>query len=1738
MLHGLSKDAGKHTCATIFNLFLRLLPRLQLPERGSKEDTELRSKLSLDKHIDDTKFILLWFSKVILLSIVRTELTSSTARSPPAGLTTSEYDFLTLNGKPDAWDPTSHEGLNLIDTKVTILSFLASGAFIDEERFLTALFAAADPNSRISSIAEDILKRITVSLEDTALIKNLFGIYTISKPALKIRILIFLSKSVVATTFPHQIITIVQESMLSENTNSPPVKGLEASKLRNALFSFMNWVARVGSESDLQKVAPVLISFLRSFIEEQGWPVPNGRSVDEVSLRALAYETLGAIAKAVPITVLEPELSLVQWLFRSLTEERSTGTIIISIEGALASLLNAFAQPLDPKLKEGLRSLLLKYMTQEEGGDIVRSARFSTLRWANRCLEYSDVVGRWIDILALGSRTDERREVVEEGNKGLVSRVLKAMIGYHTNMLQDPHWYRLVNSLSNSPSFSLPDWTQLVKNFFTDQDLLGKPGAASGTSSGMEIDSVSVFGKFSGTNINAFTHAVGYCHRMLLLSALENPKLQISGDADWERQLDVLCRTDKRSRKSVRLYMNNADKDALIIFFSAAFEGMLWKDGNELQLQDCGKSFVELGSLTPRRSLEALASRANELLRTIGSNNYTTRCFAAQAFGMLAPHPMNEGKYLVESIRLLLESAKSWDAAIGIEANRVHGSILALGYLLSRIVYYGRLGDIEESLLQNSTLQILDILIRAKDANKGAALNALGQICASGLLTDARIKGSPYSIDGIIKALASEAKMGNEKAIAALGRLAMTFDGDGGAADGHLTTVLTNLYGLYELRQAEVHIATGEALACAAACWQSDSLLLSLDVDAQYDGRKKRSSTLTKMMDKMLTDCKSTKPPLKKASAIWLFCLIQYCGHLEEIQSRLRECQAAFMGLLSARDDLVQEAASRGLCLVYEQGDKDLKDRLAKDLVTSFTGTSAQLKVDEDTELFEPGALPTGDGQSVISYKDIMSLAAEVGDQSLVYKFMHLASNAATWSTRAAFGRFGLSSILSESTVDPKLYPKLYRYRFDPNPNVQRSMNDIWSSLVTNPTAIINEHFKAIMEDLLKNILGREWRTRQASCAAIGDLIQGRPFEMYKGYLSQVWGVAFQVLDDIKGSVRKAAESLCKVLAGVLVRMLEEGTSSKNAQTMLKEVMPFLFSTRGLESSAPDVQRFAYDTLLKLVKSGGKSLLPFIPGIVEQILGLLSVLEPDLINFIHINAAKFETTEEEIDEARSRIVSHSPMMEAIERCLGLMDESVMKSLVPSLENVIKTSVGVPSKVGCSGVLVSLATRHSFLFRPHADIFLKDIEKAVLDRNSTVSAAYARAAGYVSRLASDEQLLKLLTYSKNLYFSAEDENRRQISADILYAVSKFATDRFHSLASEFLPFVFLAKHDFDEHVKDQFGKAWDENVGGSRTVLLYMKEITTISSECLDSPKWAIKHTAALAIAEAVSSPGTDISLTNAEAIWPALEKALALKAFDGKEKVLEAYVEFIKSAKELWQKDPSIAAQMKKIAVREAKRNNDAYRPHAFISLGEFAEARTDIDIFDEILQIVTPRLEELVGEDSMDIAGEKVSTSADATIITAGITAVFRAINVVHATPSPFTRLPPLLALLQAIYRSPKSTNTTRIAVYEHMAALFSSLPESACAQGDNYYSLAYSLFSLLELYSNTGSETMRMKRALAVEALVLAMARDVFGTDHIARNDYEKRVMEEIKEAKKNERSAGVRNVLEKAEKGLLCE
>ena len=224
--------------------------------------------------------------------------------------------------------------------------------------------------------------------------------------------------------------------------------------------------------------------------------------------------------------------------------------------------------------------------------------------------------------------------------------------------------------------------------------------------------------------------------------------------------------------------------------------------------------------------------------------------------------------------------------------------------------------------------------------------------------------------------------------------------------------------------------------------------------------------------------------------------------------------------------------------------------------------------------------------------------------------------------------------------------------------------------------------------------------------------------------------MTFKVLDDIKESVRTAAGRLAKVLTALISRNLEARATS--SPQVLTQILPFLLSTSGLESSVKEVQAFALNAILEITKkSDSITLQPFVPEVIDRLARLLSSMEPQAINYVHLNADKYKLSTSEIDDMRLKSVRGSPLMEAIERCLDYLDENAMGALYPRLEDIMKTAVGLPSKVGLSRILVSLSTRHNMIFSRYADKCLRLLAKYIMDRNDTVSSSYAAAAGYVS-----------------------------------------------------------------------------------------------------------------------------------------------------------------------------------------------------------------------------------------------------------------------------------------------------------------------------------------------------------------------------------------------------------------------
>lgn len=304
-----------------------------------------------------------------------------------------------------------------------------------------------------------------------------------------------------------------------------------------------------------------------------------------------------------------------------------------------------------------------------------------------------------------------------------------------------------------------------------------------------------------------------------------------------------------------------------------------------------------------------------------------------------------------------------------------------------------------------------------------------------------------------------------------------------------------------------------------------------------------------------------------------------------------------------------------------------------------------------------------------------------------------------------------------------------------------------------------------------------------------------------------------------------------------------------------------------------------------------------------------------------------------------------------------------------LANAYRAAIGLPSKVGLSRVMTTLVVRHQAAFRPYADRFVQLTRKHILDRNATISIAFSTSLGYLMRLASNKEVQATSKFAQTLYFESQELMHRSVAGEIVQAISKAANDIFMNSASSFLPFAFIGRRDTEKEVRDRFDIPWQENIGGSRAINLYLKEIVDLISTHIKSPLWPIKHACCFAVAELIASMEVTDKYTNNDALllWGLIQEALDGKTWEGKEEVVKVYPKFVRQAQSLWP-DAKTSQQMKKIAIREAKRTNAEYRPHAIAALGDFALARKDMNLTGDLIPHLSDVLDELTDQDAMDV--------------------------------------------------------------------------------------------------------------------------------------------------------------------------
>ncbi|KAL7988627.1 hypothetical protein Chor_007546 [Crotalus horridus] len=880
---------------------------------------------------------------------------------------------------------------------------------------------------------------------------------------------------------------------------------------------------------------------------------------------------------------------------------------------------------------------------------------------------------------------------------------------------------------------------------------------------------------------------------------------------------------------------------------------------------------LEVVSVYPEKLAARFIDKMDWIKNLMNTNKEEMRELAALFYSVvLSTVSENEFK---TSVQHLIKTAKD-----NHNLEMQHGSLLALGFTVGRYLSKRKMKTVElhgiedpntivapeqDQLIKSTTETIGSFLDSTSPLLAIAACTALGEIGRNAPLPIPN-EGSGFTKLHLMK----------ERAIQTLGYFPV---GDGDFP--HQKLLLQGLMDSVEAKQIELQFTVGEAITSAAIGTSSVAardawIVAEEEYTAPLD--MKINDVVPWVLDVILNKhIISPNPHIRQASCIWLLSLVKKLSAHKEIKSHLKDIQTAFVSILSDSDELSQDVASKGLGLVVKH------------------------EVSGETVMFQGSGLgKTPDGQGLSTYQELCSLASDLNQPDLVYKFMNLANHHAMWNSRkgAAFGFNVIATKAGEQLAPflPQLLPRLYRYQFDPNLGIRQAMTSIWNALVTDKSAV-DKYMKEILDDLISNLTSNMWRIRESSCLALNDLLRGRPLDDIIHQLPEIWETLFRVQDDIKESVRKAAELALKTLSKVCVKMCDPSKGIAGQKT-IAVLLPCLLD-KGMMNSVTEVRTLSINTLVKISKSAGAMLKPHAPKLIPALLESLSVLEPQVLNYLSLRATEQEKAA--MDTARLSAAKSSPMMETINMCLQYLDVSVLGELIPRLCELTRSGIGIGTKGGCASVIVSLTTQCPQDLTPYAGKLMSALLSGLTDRNSVVQKSFAFALGHLVRTSRDSSTDKLLHKLNNWYMEKEEPVYKMACALTMHAIGRYSPDVLKNQAKCVLPLAFLGMHEIPEEDKAEkeegnlWTEVWQENIPGTYGGLrLYMEELIAVTQKALQSPSWKMKAQGAAAMASIAKQTGVLVP-PHLGMVLAALLQGLPGRTWDGKEELLKAIASVI-----------------------------------------------------------------------------------------------------------------------------------------------------------------------------------------------------------------------------------------------------
>ncbi|KAL5994756.1 hypothetical protein ACLOJK_024810 [Asimina triloba] len=1019
------------------------------------------------------------------------------------------------------------------------------------------------------------------------------------------------------------------------------------------------------------------------------------------------------------------------------------------------------------------------------------------------------------------------------------------------------------------------------------------------------------------------------------------------------------------------------------------------------------KGLISIGSHFPEMMASRYAERISWLKQLLGHVDSETRESAARLFGIACSALSSSAASVLISELVPMVTGASVGGAPKIRFESQHGALSAIGYVVAQCMT--GTPTIGEPLLQSTINHLVNAVKSESPTLSSIAMEALGHIGLQAQLPALDHDSVSTGILTILherlgKLLLAEDIKVIQKIVIGLGHMSLKE-----TSFSLLKEALDLIFSLCRSKIEDVLFAAGEAL---SFIWggvpvTADLLLksnyTSLSLSSNYltgdapsvlrsnslednDSSDKPHSMVRDVIAKKLFDdlLYSSRKEERCAGTVWLLSLVMFCGHHPKIQQMLPEIQEAFSHLLGEQNDLTQELASQGMSIIYELGDESMKSNLVNALVSTLTGSGKRkraVKLMEDSEVFQEGAIGESlSGGKLSTYKELCSLSNEMGQPDLIYKFMDLANYQASLNSKRG-AAFGFSKIAKQAgdALQPHLrmlVPRLVRYQYDPDKNVQDAMGHIWKSLVEDPKKTMDEYLDLIFEDLLVQCGSRLWRSREASCLALADIIQGRRFSQVSEYLKRIWIAAFRAMDDIKETVRNAGDGLCRAVSSLTIRLCDVSlTPVSDASKTMDIVLPFLLS-EGIVSKVATIQKASISIVMKLSKvpfehwtqlhdaspgpevrayrtyvikatlcSGGAgvAIRPHLPDLVCCMLESLSSLEDQRLNYV-------ET--EKLENLRIAVAKDSPMWETLDLCLKVVDTQSLDLLVPRLSQLVRSGVGLNTRVGVASFISLLVQKVGADIKPFTTILLKLLFSAVQNEKSgSAKRAFSAACAIVLKFEGDKDARALF--------------------EELFEGDKDVRALFEELWEENSSSVFEG----DKDVRALFEELWEENSSSERVTLqLYMSEIVSLLCDGIASSSWDSKRKSAKAIkkmsevlGESLSSshnqllqcllremPGRlwELQLFVQENYDDGVDKALLANKLFGKDAVLYAIAAICTAChKAISVEDPALPNSVLSAISAACTKKVRSYREAAFSCLREIIEAFGNPEFFGMVFQ-------------------------------------------------------------------------------------------------------------------------------------------------------------------------------------------